>query len=116
MLKVYTYKNCSTCTKARKYLEAKDIEFTEVPIRDTPPTKAELKRMLTFMDNNIKKLFNTSGLDYKSGNYKDKLPDMTTAEAIDELSQNGNLVKRPFLIDKDFGTVGFKVNIWDDLL
>ena len=98
------------------YAAAKKIEYKEIPIRDTPPSKAELKRMLKHFDGNIRKLFNTSGMDYKAGNYKDKLPELTDAQAIDELNANGNLVKRPFMIAKEFGTVGFKEDIWDDLL
>ena len=116
MLKIYMYKNCSTCQKAKKYLAANEIDYAEIPIRETPPTKAELKRMLKHMDGNIKKLFNTSGMDYKSENMKDVLPTLNDAQAVDRLNANGNLVKRPFLITKDFGTVGFKENVWDDLL
>ncbi len=116
MPKIYTYKNCSTCQKAKKYLQSRNIDYTEIPIRETPPTKAELKRMLKHMDGNIRKLFNTSGGDYKTENLKDLLPDMPTTEAVDRLNANGNLIKRPFLIAKDFGTVGFKEEIWDDLL
>lgn len=116
MLKVYMYKNCGTCQKAKKYLTARKVDYTEIPIRDTPPTKAELKRMLKHMDGNIRKLFNTSGTDYKAGNMKDVLPTLSDAEAIDLLSANGNLVKRPFLIGKDFGTVGFNEGVWDELL
>lgn len=116
MLKIYTYKNCSTCQKAKKYLTARDIDHKEIPIRETPPAKAELKRMLKHMDGNIKKLFNTSGMDYKAQNMKDVLPTLTDAQAIDRLNANGNLVKRPFLIAKDFGTVGFKEEVWDELL
>ena len=110
------YKNCGTCQKAKKYLAAKDIDYKEIPIRDTPPSKAELKKMLKHMDGNIKKLFNTSGMDYKAKNMKDVLPTLSDAQAIDVLSENGNLVKRPFLIGKDFGTVGFKEDVWDELL
>ena len=116
MLKIYTYKKCSACQKATKYLQARDIDYTEIPIRETPPSKAELKRMLKHMDGNIRKLFNTSGLDYKAEKLKDLLSNMSTAEAFDRLSANGNLVKRPFLIAKDFETVGFKEDFWDDLL
>ena len=115
-MKVYMYKNCGTCQKAKKYLAAKGIDYSEIPIRDTPPSKAELKRMLKLLDGNIKKLFNTSGMDYKSMNMKEVLPTLTDAQAIDLLSENGNLVKRPFLIGKDFGTVGFKEDAWDALL
>lgn len=116
MLKIYMYKNCGTCQKAKKYLEAKGVDYKEITIRETPPSKAELKRMLKFMDGNMRKLFNTSGGDYKAENMKEVLPTLSDAEAIDRLNANGNLVKRPFLIAKDIGTVGFKEDVWDDLL
>lgn len=110
------YKGCGTCQKAKKYLEANGVDYKEIPIRDTPPSKAELKKMLGYMDGNIKKLFNTSGQDYKAENMKEVLPTLSDAQAIERLAANGNLVKRPFLIGKDFGTVGFKEDVWDELL
>ena len=115
-MKVYMYKGCGTCQKAKKYLEAKGIEYKEIPIREMPPSKAELKKMLGYLDGNIRKLFNTSGQDYKAENMKEVLPTLTDAQTIDRLNANGNLVKRPFLIGKDFGTVGFKEDVWDELL
>ncbi len=110
--KFYQYKNCSTCKKAQKYLDKQGIEYKDIAIRDTPPTKADLKKMLKFMDGEIKKLFNTSGQDYRAMNMKDKLPGLSNEEAFDLLSKNGNLVKRPFLISKGFGVVGFKEEIY----
>ena len=115
-MKVYMYKGCGTCQKAKKYLAANNFDYTEIPIRETPPTKTELKKMLGYMDGNIKKLFNTSGMDYKAENMKEVLPTLTDTQAIDRLNANGNLVKRPFLICNDFGTVGFKEDTWDELL
>ncbi len=115
MLNAYLYSNCSTCQKAKKYLKEKGIVFTEMPIRETPPSKQELKRMLDYMDGNLRKLFNTSGMDYRSQNLKEELPTMSTKEAIEMLHSNGNLVKRPFIIGEDFGTVGFKAETWDEL-
>lgn len=115
-LVVYTYKNCSTCRKAVKWLDARDIAYTEKPIRDTPPTKAELKRMLAAQDGQLKKLFNTSGGDYRAMKLGEKLPDMTVAEAVDLLNANGNLVKRPFLLAEGVGLVGFKEDIWSAAL
>ncbi len=115
-LKFYEYKNCSTCRKAQKWLEKKGVDFKSIPIRETPPTKTELKKMLKFMDGDIKKLFNTSGQDYRAMNMKEKLPKLTEAKALELLSKNGNLVKRPFLLGKDLGTVGFKEETWKQLL
>lgn len=116
MLSMYVYSNCGTCQKAKKYLKEKGITFTELPIRATTPSKQELKRMLKYMDGDLRKLFNTSGMDYRSQNLKEDLPSMTTHEAIEMLHSNGNLIKRPFLIGEDFGTVGFKEDVWDALL
>ncbi len=116
MLNVYSYANCGTCRKATKFLEANSIPHRIIPIRDQPPSKRELKRMLGTYQGNIRKLFNTSGMDYKSMNLKDKLPDMTAAEAITLLSQNGNLVKRPFVIGDDVAIVGFSEDGWRDAI
>lgn len=116
MLKVYEYKNCGTCKKALKYLEAQGIEYKAIPIRDTPPKKTELKKMLGYMDGQLKKLFNTSGQDYRALGLKDKIADLSEKEAIEMLSQNGNLVKRPFVLTDDWGTVGFKEDIWKENL
>ena len=115
-MKVYTYKNCGTCKKATKWLEAQGIEFDEIPIRDKPPSQKALKEMLKHYDGELKRLFNTAGGDYREMNLKEKLPDMTQAEAIKLLASNGNLVKRPFLRADDFGFVGFKEPEWSEKL
>ena len=91
-LKVYAYKNCDTCRKAKKFLETEGIDYELIPIREQPPTKSELKTMLDCYEGNIQKLFNTSGGDYKSMNMKEKLPGMSNSEAIDLLTKNGNLI------------------------
>lgn len=110
--KVYTYRNCDTCRKALKFLKEQGVEFQEVPIREQPPTKAELKRMLEIYSGDLRRLFNTSGMDYKALNMKDKLPTLSADEALTLLSQNGNLVKRPFLLTDKTGLVGFKEDEW----
>ncbi len=114
--KFYQYKKCSTCKKAQKYLDSKKVIYKEISIRETPPSKAELKKMFKFMGGELKKLFNTSGMDYRSMNMKEKLPTLKTEEALDLLSKNGNLIKRPFLIGKNFGVVGFKEDIYKENL
>ncbi len=110
--KVYTYRGCDTCRKAIKFLTAQAVEFQEIPIREQPPTKAELKRMLEICGGDLRKLFNTSGMDYKALNLKDKLPTLSADEALSLLNQNGNLVKRPFLLTDKTGLVGFKEDEW----
>ena len=114
-MKVYAYKNCDTSRKAKKFLEANAIEHEMIPIREQPPSKVELEIMLANYDANIRKLFNTSGGDYKELNLKEKLPNMTDAEAINLLSKNGNLVKRPFAIKGKTGVVGFNESAWGGL-
>ena len=114
MLKVYTYAKCSTCRKAVKFLRDHQIKFEELPIRETPPSLAELKFML--QGRSLKALFNTSGLDYKALGLSGKLAGMTEAEALGLLSKNGNLVKRPFVMGKDVRLVGFNEEAWERAL
>ena len=112
-LKIYEYKGCGTCRKALKWLEAKGIQFERIAIRERPPSKAELRRMLKAYEGNLRALFNTSGGDYRAMNMKEKLPSLSNVEAIDLLAGNGNLVKRPFMITKDDGVVGFNEAEWE---
>ncbi len=114
-LKVYEYKNCGTCKKALKYLESKHVEIERFPIRETPPSLQELKKMLTYTKN-IRKLFNTSGGDYRDLNLKEKLPDMSEEEQLKLLASNGNLIKRPFVLSQEFGLIGFQEEEWKKLI
>lgn len=111
-LKLYTYKNCDTCRRAVKFLRASAVPFEEIPIRDTPPSKAELRAMLAAQGGQLRKLFNTSGADYKALGLSTKLPSLSESEAIALLASNGNLVKRPFVIGDDFYLVGFDEEAW----
>ena len=114
MLKIYAYSGCSTCKNALKWLKAHAVSFNEIAIRETPPTLAELKAMLAAHDGDLRRLFNTSGMDYRALGLKDKLPGMSTDDALKLLSENGNLVKRPFAIDAKSKVylVGFKEDEW----
>jgi arsenate reductase len=111
-MKVYAYANCDTCRKALKHLEAGKHRVEVVPIREQPPTRAELRSMLKIYGGNIAKLFNTSGTDYKAMKLAAKLPKMDTEEAIELLAGNGNLVKRPFVLVGNTGAVGFRIEEW----
>ena len=111
-LKAYTLKNCATCRRATKWLRAKAVAFEEFPIRETPPTPAELRAMLAAYGGNRRRLFNTSGADYREQKLGDKLPAMSDAAAIGLLASNGNLVKRPFLIGGTVALVGFDESGW----
>ena len=115
-LKIYTYANCGTCRKALQYLAAKGVDCRVIPIREQPPSRTELRRMLHIYDGNIRKLFNTSGHDYQKLNLKERLPGLNTDEAVELLAGNGNLVKRPFVLTEKGGRVGFKEMEWKTLL
>jgi len=114
VLKVYLYKNCSTCRNAKKWLEARGIAFEEKAIRETPPTVAELTRAEAALG--LQRLFNTSGGDYRELGLKDRLPGMEKEEAFALLAANGNLVKRPFVIGDGVALTGFKVAEWEKAL
>jgi arsenate reductase len=115
-LKLYGYANCSTCSKAKKFLDTAGIGYTWVPIRETPPPVNTLQSLMKQNNIPIRKLFNTSGMDYRALGMKDKLPQMSESEALDLLSQNGNLVKRPVLFGSGIALVGFKEEVWQEAL
>ena len=116
MIRIYTYEKCDTCRKALKFLAARGIEAQVVPIREHPPSRAELKRMLALVGGDLRRLFNTSGRDYKALGLKDRLTKLSEAEAIDLLAKNGNLVKRPFALTKEAGAIGFKEDKWREFI
>jgi len=118
-LTVYTYANCDTCRRAVKWLRAQEIAFEEKPIRETPPTPAELRRMLACLGGagELRKLFNTSGVDYRALKLGVKLPTLPEPDALALLAGNGNLVKRPFALGPGadtagVGLVGFDETTW----
>ena len=111
-VRVFAYKNCDTCRKALKFLAERKIAHEVVPIREQPPTVKELRAMLGHVGD-LKRLFNTSGGDYKEMNMKERLPKMSAEEALALLAGNGNLVKRPFALTAKAGVVGFKPEEWE---
>ncbi|MCC6415389.1 MAG: arsenate reductase family protein [Opitutaceae bacterium] len=113
-LKLYTYANCDTCRRAARWLRAHDLPFTEHPIRETPPSLGELREMLAAQGGEIRKLFNTSGKDYREQGLGEKLPGLTEAAALKLLAENGNLVKRPFLLGAGVALVGFAEPSWSE--
>jgi arsenate reductase (glutaredoxin) len=115
-LRVYAYANCDTCRKALKFLAAQKVEAEVIPIREQPPTVAELRKMLGYVGGDLRKLFNTAGQDYRAFDMKTKLPGMSEEEALKLLASNGNLVKRPFALAKTAGVVGFREEEWTQLL
>jgi len=116
MFTVYCYQNCSTCREALRWLAEHGIAHTVKAIRETPPSVAELRSALEAFGGDLRRLFNTSGLDYRALGLKDQLPTMTEAVAFELLSHNGNLVKRPFLIGEGKVLIGFKRAEWEKLL
>ena len=106
------YPKCSTCKKAKKWLEDNKIEFEDRHIIENTPTVEELKRWIKMSDKDIKKWFNTSGLKYKELNLKDKLPLMSDDEKVELLSTDGMLIKRPILVLENKVLIGFKEEEW----
>lgn len=107
------YPKCTTCQKARKWLDANEINYTERHIKDNNPTIEELKTWHKRSGLPLKKFFNTSGLLYKEMKLKGKLPTMTEDEQYELLATDGMLVKRPLVIGDDFVLVGFKEADWE---
>lgn len=112
MIHIYTLKTCDSCRKATKWLTEHKLPFQEIAIREQPPSLPDLKRALANLDGDIRRLFNTSGQDYRSLNIKEKLPNLSNDQALQLLASNGNLIKRPFLISKSETLVGFDPETW----
>ncbi len=110
------YPRCSTCQKAKKWLEDRGIEFTDRNIVEQNPTKEELKAWYDKSDLDIKRFFNTSGMKYREMGLKDKLSSMSTDEMLDLLSTDGMLVKRPVLVSDNFVITGFREKEWENVL
>ena len=110
------YPKCSTCKKAKKWLDDHNIKYQDRHIIDNNPTFDELKEWYHKSNLDIKRFFNTSGMLYKEMNLKDKLPNMNEDEMLEILSTNGMLVKRPLIISDDVILTGFKEKEWEDNL
>ncbi len=112
MVKFICYPKCTTCQKAKKWLDDNNIECEARDIKLDNPTLGELTGWYKKSGLPLKKFFNTSGVLYKSLELKNKLPEMTEDEMLQLLSTDGMLVKRPLLIGDDFVLVGFKEDEW----
>lgn len=106
------YPKCSTCQKAKKWLDAHGVSYADRHIVEDNPTSGELKQWHEKSGLPLKKFFNTSGMLYKELQLKDKLPNMTETEQYELLASNGMLVKRPLIVAEDFILVGFKEREW----
>ncbi|MCB1936015.1 MAG: arsenate reductase family protein [Nitrosomonas sp.] len=107
-IKFYGYKKCGTCIKAEKYLRNANIEFEFIDITQHPPAAEELAEFSENADVSLNKLFNTSGLQYRELNIKEKLPSLTNQEILDLLASNGRLIKRPLITDGKRVSIGFR--------
>ena len=110
------YPSCTTCKKAKAWLQSKGLEFTARHIKEENPTAEELSGWQEKSGLELKKFFNTSGLVYKDLGLKDKLPTMPREEQLALLASNGMLVKRPIVVTGDTVLVGFKEKDWEKLL
>ncbi len=116
MIKFICYPRCTTCQKAKKWLDDNKIQYELRDIKEDNPSFEELSAWYEISGLSLKKFFNTSGLLYKSMNLKDKLPTMSEEEQLNLLSTDGMLVKRPLVIGEDFVLVGFKESEWSEEL
>ena len=112
MITFYGYKKCSTCRKAEKSLEKSKCDYSFIDLTVTPPSKAELKRIQTSSGIPTRKLFNTSGEQYKLLGLKDKVGSMNEEQIFDLLAKNGRLIKRPLVTDGKKSTVGFDETVF----
>ena len=116
MVMFLCYPKCTTCQKARKWLDEKKIAYEVRDIKTERPTVVELSTWQQASGLPLKKFFNTSGLLYKSMNLKEKLPTMSEQEMLELLASDGMLVKRPLVVGEDVVLVGFKEAEWESRL
>ena len=110
------YPKCSTCRKAKNWLDEHKIKYESRHIIEDNPTAEEIEKWHEKSGLPLKRFFNTSGMKYRELKLKDKLPDMSEKEQFDLLATDGMLVKRPIVVADDFVLVGFKVKEWEEKL
>lgn len=119
-MKIYEYSKCSTCVKALKFLNEHGAKYDKHDITQSPPSIVELQTMLRHLITNggtFKNLFNTSGIQYRELKISDQIKaGLTEEQALKMLSENGRLIKRPFLLTASNGVVGFSPEVWEKLL
>ena len=111
-LKVYVYEHCDQCQRALAFLDQEKVDYFTVPIRENPPTRGELKRMLRHQGNRIRRVLNTSGVDFIHLKLGERLRFMSEQEILGLMERNGNLIRRPFVLTKEGGLVGFRQEEW----
>ena len=107
-VKIYQYPGCSTCKKATRWLDDHGVPYEKVHIVERPPARAALGKLFKTSGLPVRRWFNTSGQSYRGGGFKDRLPEMSDAQALDALAADGKLIKRPVLVGEGFVLVGFK--------
>jgi|SRR5690625_32534 len=112
-LKLYWYPNCSSCKKAKKWLENNDKTFEAIHIVENPPSQEDLLEYIEKSGLPAKRFFNTSGKKYRELNMKDKIKDANVEEMAEILATDGMLIKRPIVTDGSTVTVGFKEDLFD---
>ena len=110
------YPRCSTCRKAKNWLDEHNIEYDERHIVEDNPNAEEIEAWYNRSGLPLKRFFNTSGKLYRENKLKDRIPDMSEQEQFDVLATDGMLVKRPIVVGDDFVLVGFKVKEWEEKL
>lgn len=108
------YPKCTTCKKAKKWLDEQGIEYIDRHIKEENPTVEELKKWHNISGLPLKRFFNTSGMLYRELGLKDRLPDMSEEEQYELLASDGMLVKRPLLVGENFVLTGFKEVQWEE--
>ena len=108
------YPKCTTCQKAKRFLDSRSAEYINRHVKDDKPSEAELRDWHARSGLPLKKFFNTSGLQYKALGLKDKLPGMSEEEQFALLASDGMLVKRPILVGDDYVLVGFRQEEWEE--
>lgn len=115
MLKFYGYKKCGTCRKAEKFFQQASIDYQFIDITESPPSAEALVDIAKLADTPLKKLFNTSGIQYRELKIKEQLPRLSDLEILALLAGNGRLVKRPLITNGKRATVGFKEDLFADV-
>lgn len=116
MLTFICHPRCTTCKKAQEYLDAKGVEYAVRDITSENPGRNELEKWIAVSGREIRKAFNTSGIQYRALNLKDRLKEMSEAEMLELLASDGMLVKRPVLVGDEFVLFGFKEAEWAEKL
>ena len=116
MLKVYCYNRCSTCKKALKWLDEKEIAYELIDIKENHPDEETLKEYYRISGLPLKRFFNTSGIPYRELGLSKKLPTLSEEEQIALLAEDGMLVKRPLVVGEDFVLTGFREEEWKEKL